>query len=75
MKKRLHRIGILVLFAAIIPSCELLEDCKTCTLITEIEGEEPIRGTSATYCGAQLIAKEADLPVTIGNTTTYYECE
>ncbi len=74
MKKRLHRIGILVIFAAIIPSCELLEDCKTCTLVTEIDGVRT-EGTSGTYCGAQLIAKEADLPVTIGNTTTYYECE
>jgi hypothetical protein len=72
MRKLLRRVAILFVLAALVPSCELLEDCKSCTLVTETSSGTTY-GSSATYCGTQLAEKEAE-NVTIGGTTTYYEC-
>lgn len=73
MRKLLYRIGILLVIASLIPSCELLGDCKSCTLVTDVSGNLSY-GSSATYCGAELVAKEAER-VTIGGTTKYYDCQ
>lgn len=73
MRKLLYRIGVLLFLASIVPSCELLEDCKSCTLVTDVSGNLSY-GSSATYCGAELKAKEAER-VTISGTTTYYDCQ
>ncbi|MCB8999971.1 MAG: hypothetical protein H6540_07910 [Bacteroidales bacterium] len=73
MKRILRRIAILLVLAASIPSCQLLEDCKSCTLVTE-SSSGTYYGTTATYCGDQLAEKEADY-VSIGGTTTYYDCK
>jgi len=73
MRNLLRRIGVLLFLAALIPSCELLEDCKSCTLVTDTSGVKTY-GSSATYCGTQLALKEAE-NVTIGGTTTYYDCQ
>ena len=74
MKKLIRRIAILIFLAVIIPSCELLEDCKTCTLVTE-SSSGTTRGTSGNYCGTDLATKEADVPVTINGVTTYWDCQ
>jgi hypothetical protein len=73
MKKTLLRASLFIGLIALIPSCELLEECKSCTLVTESDGVKNY-GSSGTYCGTELAEKEAE-SVTIGNTTTYYECE
>lgn len=73
MKKLLRRISVFIVLAAIIPSCELLEECKSCTLVTE-SSSGTYNGSSATYCGTELAEKEAEY-VTIGGTTTYYDCQ
>jgi len=74
MRKTFLRASLLIFLIALIPSCELLEECKTCTLVTETDGVKE-NVSSGTYCGTKLAAMEAELPETIGNTTTYYECE
>jgi len=74
MRKIIRSIAFLFILAAIGPSCELLEDCKSCTLVTEVSGSAPYYGSSATYCGTQLAEKEAEY-VSIGGTTTYYDCQ
>jgi len=74
MRKTLLRAFLLIFLIALIPSCELLEECKTCTLVTETDGVKSY-GSSGTYCGAKLVALETELPVEIDNTTTYWECE
>jgi len=74
MKTFLPRIGTFFLLAALIPSCELLDDCKSCRIVTNDNGTLSY-GTSLTYCGDKLAEIEAEDPETIGNTTTYWECE
>lgn len=69
MRKHLRRIGVLLFLVALIPSCELLEDCKSCTLMV---GSTP--GSTATYCGTELADKEAAYEV-IGGVASYYDCQ
>ena len=73
MRKLLYRLAFIVFLVTIIPSCELLEDCKSCTLVTEDSSGGITNGASATYCGSQLEAKEAET-MTINGKTTYYDC-
>jgi hypothetical protein len=73
MRKLLYRIGVLLFLASLIPSCELLGDCKSCTVVTDVSGNLSY-GSSATYCGAELATKEAER-ITISGTTTYYDCQ
>ena len=78
MEKLLYRITIFLVLATVLLSCELLEDCKTCTLMTEtLSGNE--KGSSETYCGSELSIKEGE-EVIIGKDTpgwkkTYYSCK
>ena len=76
MKKIIQRILIILFFAALIPSCELLEDCKSCTVVTNDNGSISYAPTSLTYCGDKLTEIEAEDPVNIGGgKTTYWECK
>lgn len=74
MNKNKKYVIFFLLFTAIIPSCELVNDCKTCKLITEENGNRT-EGPGILYCGDKLEEKENSTPVTIGNTTTYWECK
>lgn len=74
MRKLLRRAAVLLFLAALIPSCELLEDCKSCTLVSEDSSGVITNGATATYCGTQLAAKETEND-TIGGKTTYYDCK
>jgi hypothetical protein len=74
MKNLIRRVFIFLLFAAFIPSCSLFEDCKTCKLVTD-DGTNITKGTGIPTCGDKLAEREAEDPTTIGNTTTYWECE
>ena len=73
MKKILRRLAIFLLFAALIPSCNLLEDCKNCKLETNNNGTITY-GTGLPTCGDALADREAEDPVTVGNTTTRWVC-
>jgi hypothetical protein len=77
--KRLARIALgLLLLAAVVPSCELLEDCATCKLVTYKNGVWDSETTGILYCGEALAEKENSEPTTIGTppnqTTTQWEC-
>jgi hypothetical protein len=74
MKKSLRIFFGFLFLLAVIPSCELLEDCKTCKLITNNDGDIS-EGTGILYCGDKLEEKENSSPTTIGSVTTYWECE
>ena len=73
--KRIIRIGLLLLFLiAIIPSCELFDDCKTCQEITYDGSTIISEGTPKVYCGEDLAEKESMGPVQVGNYTAVWEC-
>ena len=74
MNKKLNRLLLLLFFIALIPSCELLEDCKTCSIVTYVDGEYEGETAGILYCGEELAEKENESPVTIGSTTTQWEC-
>ena len=65
-----------VLLALSMTSCEALEDCKTCAIVTYENGVEISRGPDILYCGDNLKEKENAPPVSIGpNRTTDYDCD
>ncbi len=76
MKKNiLKALALSVILAFILTSCEALEDCKTCSLVTYTDGVETSRTPGVLYCGDKLAAKENEEPTTIGNVTTQWECD
>ena len=62
------------LFAMVINGCELIENCGTCSLVTEVDGVETGRTPGILYCDEDYDDKKAADPVTVGSTTTYYDC-
>ena len=74
MRKRIMHLGAVALFAlGLLTSCDLIEECGTCQLITESNGSVT-KGTELYYCGDQLKEKEDQSPVTVGGQTTYWNC-
>jgi hypothetical protein len=74
MGKVIRICAVFFLLTVIGPSCELLEDCKSCTVVKEDSNGDKTYGATATYCGSELELKETE-NVTINDITTYYECE
>ncbi len=75
MKKRNILLALLIIFPlSIVPSCDLLDECGNCKLITDDGNGNVTEGTPLPVCGESLTEKENELPVTVGNTTTYWEC-
>lgn len=75
MKKRNILLSLLFVFGAgLLPSCDILEECGTCKLITDDGSGNVTEGTPLPVCGEALAEKQDQLPVTVGNTTTYWEC-
>lgn len=77
MKKKLLRATALsiILSAFLLPSCEFLEDCGTCVLITEENGVITNEGTPMIFCGEQLVEKQNSGATTVGGVTTYWDCD
>jgi len=75
----MKRIGqlflIFFLLTWIMSDCELFQDCETCSLVTIVDGVETNRTPGIVYCGDKLDEKKNADPVTIGNTTTYWDCK
>lgn len=72
--KKIWKIFFFLLFAvAVIPSCELLADCKTCRLITNDNGSIS-EGSGILFCGPELEERENSTPKKEGNITSYWEC-
>ena len=78
MKKKILRsfVGLIVIAAFTLPSCEFLEDCGTCQLIVEEDGviNEDLSGIPMIFCGDKLIEKQNSSPTTVGNTVSYWDC-
>jgi len=74
MKKQIRRYCIFIFFGAMIPSCEFMDECKSCRMMTDNNGVVT-KGVAITYCGEKLTEIEEEAPVIVGNTTTYWQCE
>ena len=75
MRKRIIHVGAVALFAlGLLTSCDLIEECGTCELVTEVNGSVTDRGTPLPVCGDDLKEREDQAPVTVGGVTTYWEC-
>jgi len=74
MKKIARLLFIFFILALSMNTCELFENCETCSLVTEVDGAETNRTPGVIYCGDELEEKKNAEPVTIGNTTTYWDC-
>lgn len=73
-KKNLFIGGLFILAFALLPACDLIEECGTCVLITEENGQVIEEGTPLPYCGDALKEKQNSSPVTVGGITTYWDC-
>jgi len=75
MKRRYIIVaGLVFLLLALVPACDLLEECGTCELVTIDADGNKTYGTPLLYCGDQLEEKLNSEPVTVGGITTYWEC-
>ena len=57
-----------------IPSCNIIEECGTCELVTEDSNGDKTYGTPLPFCGDALAEKDNAAPVTINGVTTYWNC-
>jgi len=75
MKKRVLLIALSFAgMTAFTASCDLLEECGTCEMVTiDADGNET-RTTPLPYCGDPLQEKKDSSPETILDITTYWEC-
>jgi hypothetical protein len=75
MKRRNILLAAVVALAfAVIPACDLVEECGTCELVTEDGDGNKTYGTPLPFCGDDLKEKEDAPPVTINGITTYWNC-
>ncbi len=75
MKSILRLASVLFFMAIVGPSCESLDDCKTCKLVVYEDGARVSETTGTQYCGDELSDKENAEPVVVGNRESVYECE
>lgn len=73
MKKTFYRTAVILFLISLVPSCDQLGNCKNCHKVTNDNGVIT-KGNDILTCGSQLDSRENEDPVTIGNTTTYWEC-
>lgn len=75
MKKKILFFATFLIIAAGLTSCEeLFNNCKICSLNTYEDGVLINSAQEAEYCGADLLKVESTPPVTVGSTTTEWEC-
>ncbi|MDX2430580.1 MAG: hypothetical protein QNK35_06590, partial [Bacteroides sp.] len=55
-------------------SCELLDECGTCEMVTIDANDNETRSTPLPFCGEELQNKKDSPSETIGGVTTYWEC-
>ncbi|MFZ5940492.1 MAG: hypothetical protein ACOYXB_07955 [Bacteroidota bacterium] len=76
MKKKFLRLtAAFVIMAAVVPACNLLEDCGTCELDYQYSDGTIEYGTPLIYCGEDYQNKLNSTPTTILGVTTYWSCE
>jgi len=74
MKRILKLLLVFVFMSIVLTACDE-ENCAVCYLVTYEDGAETDRDSGVEYCGSELTLKRLSAPVTIGNTTTQYECD
>jgi hypothetical protein len=73
-KKSILIAGLFLLAMSMVPSCDLIEECGTCSLITEENGQVVDEGAALPFCGDDLKERKNSSPVTVAGVTTYWEC-
>ncbi len=73
-KKSIIIAGLIVLVMALLTACDLIEECGTCSLITEENGQVVDEGASLPFCGDELKERQNSSPVTVAGVTTYWVC-
>ena len=61
MKNKIRFVPFALFALAIIPSCELLGDCETCSIVSYVDGKYSSETPGVVYCGEKL-AEKKDLP-------------
>jgi hypothetical protein len=75
MKKRaLLAVLIFAGLTGLTASCEILDECGKCELVTIDANNNETRTTPLPYCGEDLKNKKDSSPETAGGITTYWEC-
>jgi hypothetical protein len=75
MKRIVRLILVFFILSLFVSDCGLLDNCGTCSLVTEVDGIETGRTPGVLYCDENLDEKRNESPTTIGNRTTYWDCE
>jgi hypothetical protein len=73
-KKSILIAGLFLLAMTMVPSCDLIEECGTCVLVTDDNGQVS-EGAALPFCGDDLKERRNSSPVTVGGVTTYWECD
>jgi hypothetical protein len=60
--------------SGLMASCEILDECGTCEMVTIDVNNNESRSTPLPFCGEELKSKKDSSPETIGGVTTYWEC-
>lgn len=78
MKRKILSVFLFLFIAWGFTSCEALNDCETCKLITRnSDGDVTDTGIEAEYCGATLVAFKAanpDITNPVTGAVTSLEC-
>ena len=74
-KKNIVFAFVFTLAMVLLPACDLLDECASCTLITDYGNGNIDEGTPVPFCGEELKAKRNEPPVTVGGVTTYWDCD
>ena len=79
-RKNILIAAVLIVAMAVLPACDLIEECGTCKQVTEYsDGTVTKYGEERYFCGDELKDKEDGYPVTLAKdtpqeTTTYWNC-
>jgi hypothetical protein len=75
MKKRFILAALIFAgLTGLTASCEILDECGTCELVTIDANDNETRTTPGPFCGEGLKSKKDSPPETVGEITTYWEC-
>ena len=76
MKKRIFRFAAAFAFVvALVPGCDLLENCGSCSLVTYSGGDEISRSPLLPYCDEDYESKLDDPGTQIENNWAIWECD
>jgi hypothetical protein len=75
MKKRFILAALIFAgLTGLTASCEILDKCGKCELVTIDANNNETRTNPGPFCGEDLKSKKDASPETIGDITTYWEC-